>query len=122
MSFPKPDAPSRAYFESVLPEDPRVQARPMFGNLAGFVNGNMFIGLFGSAVFVRLSEEDRAELLKEDGAAIFEPQSGRPMKEYVAFPEGWRRRPKTVRKWVGRSLDWVAEMPPKTSKARAKKK
>ena len=73
MSFPKPDAPSRAYFESVLPEDPRVQARPMFSNLAGFVNGNMFIGLFGSAVFVRLSEEDRAELLKEDGAAIFEP-------------------------------------------------
>ena len=47
-----------------VPEDPRVQVRPMFGNLAGFANGNMFIWLFGSAVFVRLGEDDRTELLK----------------------------------------------------------
>jgi len=58
-------APSEATTtQSWLPEDPRVQVRPMFGNLAGFSNGNMFIGLFGSAVFVRLGEDDRTELLK----------------------------------------------------------
>jgi hypothetical protein len=47
-----------------IPEDPWVQVRPMFGNLAGLSNGNMFIGLFGSAVFVRLGEDDRTEPLK----------------------------------------------------------
>ena len=66
MSMPKPDEASRKFFESILPEDTRVKVRPMFGNVAGFVNGNMFIGLFGSDVFVRLSEADKAELLREE--------------------------------------------------------
>ena len=67
MSFPKPDEASRAFFESLVPDDPRVQSRPMFGNRAAFVNGNMFLALFGSKVAVRLSEEDRATLLREPG-------------------------------------------------------
>ena len=63
MPMPRPDAESRTFFESVLPDDPRVKARPMFGNVSGFVNGNMFMGLYGGDLFVRLSEADRAELL-----------------------------------------------------------
>jgi len=31
----------------------------MFGNQAAFVNGDMFAGLFGDRLFVRLSDEDR---------------------------------------------------------------
>ena len=81
MSMPRPDEASRAFFESIVPDDPRVQVRPMFGNSAAFLNGNMFIGLFGSELFVRLSDEDRAELLQEEGASLLEPMKGRPMKE-----------------------------------------
>src|SRR2546426_11196 len=54
MSMPRPDEANRAYFHSLLPEDPRITVRPMFGNLAGFVNGNMFTGIFGSSGFVHL--------------------------------------------------------------------
>jgi len=86
MSMPRADAESREFFESVLPDDPRVRSRQMFGSVAGFVNGNMFMGLHGSALFVRLTEEDRAELLEADGASVFEPMKGRPMKEYVLVP------------------------------------
>ena len=56
MSMPKPSAMSKALFESLVPGDPRVTVRPMFGNVAAFVNGNMFMGLFGDELFVRLSE------------------------------------------------------------------
>ena len=87
MPMPKPDEESRTYFEPVIPEDPRVQVRPMFGNVAGFVNGNMFMGLFGNDLFVRLSESDRAMLLQEEGAIVMEPMTGRPMKEYVVMPK-----------------------------------
>ena len=31
----------------------------MFGNLGAFVNGNMFMGLFGSQVGVKLAETDQ---------------------------------------------------------------
>ena len=121
MSMPKPDEASKIFFESVLPEDARVQVRPMFGNVAGFVNGNMFTGLFGSDVFVRLSEADQSELLQQEGAFILEPLKGRPMKEYVVVPETWRQEPQRVRDWVSRSLTWAGDMPvkrPKKSKKR----
>lgn len=113
MAFPRPDAASKAFFDSVVPDDPRVEVWPMFGNFAGFVNGNMFLRVFGEAVFVRLDERHRAALLDEPGTAVFEPMSGRPMKEYVSFPEAWRDQPDKVLVWVAHSLDWVGAMPAK---------
>lgn len=116
MSFPKPDEASKAFFESIVPDRPDIEIRPMFGNYGAFVNGNMFLSLFGSEVAVRLSEDDRATLLAVDGAVPFEPMEGRPMKEYVSLPEAWRSEPDTVAAWVERSLEWVGAMPPKRKK------
>jgi TfoX/Sxy family transcriptional regulator of competence genes len=113
MSFPKPDEESRAFFDTLVPDDPRVKSRPMFGNRAAFVNGNMFLALFGSKVAVRLSDEDRAELLKAAGTEIFEPMPGRAMKEYVVLPEGWRKRRAKAEEWAERSFAWASALPPK---------
>jgi TfoX/Sxy family transcriptional regulator of competence genes len=118
MSMPRPDDATRAYFHALLPEDPRIGVRPMFGNLAGFVNGNMFTGIFGSQVFVRLPEAERAELLAVPGAAPFAPMEGRPMQEYVTLPEQWRDEPEQARAWLHRSLAWAAALPPKEKKPR----
>ena len=118
MPFPRPDETSKAFFESILPDDPRIQVRPMFGNFAAFVNGNMFVGLFGSDVFVRLSEADRALLLQEEGTSIPEPMPGRLMKEYVTIPTAWRQESDRASGWVIRSLQWVGEMPEKKGKKR----
>src|SRR5688500_12645216 len=116
MSMPRPDEATHAYFESILPADPRVAVRPMFGQRAGFVNGNMFTGIFGSRVFVRLPEAERAELLAMPGAEVFAPMEGRPMKEYVVLPEEWRDEPEQSRAWVRRSLAWAGELPAKEAK------
>jgi TfoX/Sxy family transcriptional regulator of competence genes len=119
--MPKADEATKLYFDSVLPEDPRILVRPMFGNLAGFVNGNMFTGIFGSTIFVRLDEGGRAELLELPGAEPFEPMAGRPMREYVVLPEAWRQEPDRAREWLQRSLAWAGELPPKEPKPRKKK-
>ncbi len=111
--MPKPDEASKAWFRSLVPEDPAVTVRPMFGNLAAFVNGNMFLALLGSDVAVRLSEEDRAELLAEEGAAPFEPMPGRAMKEYIVLPGDWRAARDRAEAWVERSLGWTAALPAK---------
>jgi TfoX/Sxy family transcriptional regulator of competence genes len=118
MSMPKPDEESKAYFQSLVPDDPRIQSRPMFGNLAAFVNGNMFLALFGSEVAVRLSEDDRAELLRQAGASPFEPMPGRAMKEYVVVPATWRKSRKKADEWVGRSFAWTSQLPPKKKESR----
>ncbi|HJP66679.1 MAG TPA: TfoX/Sxy family protein [Actinomycetota bacterium] len=113
MSIPKPDERSKEWFRSLVPDDPRVGVRPMFGNLAAFVNGNMFLALFGPDVAVRLPHPDRDELMKMKGAGPFEPMPGRPMKEYVLLPAAWRKDRGRAEAWVERSLRWAGDLPPK---------
>jgi TfoX/Sxy family transcriptional regulator of competence genes len=122
MSMPRPDEESKAFFASVIPVDPRITIKPMFGNIGSFINGNMFSGLFGNQIFVRLAENDRRRLLEEDGASEFSPMPGRAMKEYVTLPEQWRQKPDKIRDWIERSLSWVGEMPEKESKKKSKLK
>ena len=113
--LPKPTQETKDFFASVVPEHPAVAMRTMFGQLSAFVNGNMFMGIFGEDVFVRLPEDDRAALLREGGRA-FEPMAGRPMKEYVVLPGAWHDEPERIREWAARSLDHAEELPPKRPK------
>ena len=119
MQMPKPTEADKDYFRSVVPDDPRVEIKPMFGNLAAFVNGNMFMGLFGSDVGVRLAEADRAVLLETEGAGPFGPE-GRPMGEYVTLPSVWRNDPERTAEWSDRALEHVALLPRKVKKPKKK--
>jgi TfoX N-terminal domain len=118
MKIPKPDDDDRARFHELVPEAPGVEVKPMFGNLGAFVNGNMFMGLFGSDVGIKLAEDDRERLLAEPGAGPFGPAE-RPMAGYVTLPAGWPAD--TARPWIGRALDYVGGLPPKVRKAAAKR-
>jgi TfoX/Sxy family transcriptional regulator of competence genes len=116
--IPKSDKASVDLFKSLVPSNPNVTIRPMFGNLSAFVNGNMFCGVFGNNLFVRLSTDDQAELLKKKGASNLEPMKGRPMKDYVIMPASWRDEPQTMRNWISKSLAWSAKLPVKKKKSK----
>jgi TfoX/Sxy family transcriptional regulator of competence genes len=103
-------------FRSLVPEDDRVTTRPMFGNISAFVNGNMFFGIFGNDLFLRLSDEDQADLLRNKGSSMLEPMKGKPMKDYVVVPTTWRDRPETLQSWISKALDWSSTLPPKKAK------
>ena len=115
MKIPKPTEADKDYFRAIVPDDPRVEVKPMFGNLAAFVNGNMFMGLFGADIGVRLAEADRAVLLELEGTGPFGPEE-RPMGEYVALPHAWRDDPESTAVWCDRALEHVAAMRPKERK------
>lgn len=118
--MPKPSAEVRAAFEGLVPDHAAVTVRPMFGNVSAFVNGNMFTGVFGEDLFVRVPEEHRQQLLAE-GGADFEPMAGRPMRGYVLLPPGWRDRPEPTRRWVDRALEFAATLPPKEPKKKSRR-
>jgi TfoX/Sxy family transcriptional regulator of competence genes len=119
--MPKPTEETKDFFVSVVPDHPAVKIRPMFGQLSAFVNGNMFMGIFGEDVLVRLPEEDRKEVLGA-GGRVFEPMLGRPMREYVMLPGAWRDEPDRVREWAARSLDHAEELPPKEPQKKPNKR
>ena len=120
MEIPKPTEADKAYFKSVVPDHPEVELKPMFGNLGAFVHGNMFAGLFGPALGVRLAEADRAELASIEGSGPFGPAE-RPMGGYLSLPPAWRDSPELAADWVNRALGFVSAMPPKAAKPKTAK-
>jgi TfoX/Sxy family transcriptional regulator of competence genes len=111
--MPKPTEADRARFETLVPEGPAVAVKPMFGNLGAFVNGNMFMGLFGSDVGLKLPPDGQAELLAQRGAGPFGPAE-RPMGGYVTIPASWT--PDDAAPWIERSLTFVGSLPAKKAK------
>jgi TfoX/Sxy family transcriptional regulator of competence genes len=109
---PKTDEESKALFRTLVPDDDRVTVKPMFGAIAAFANGYMFMGLFGPDLFVRLSDDDDAAVRAVGGGSL-EPMPGKPMRGYVTLPD-WRSDHSVVREWGAKSLAHTMSLPPKT--------
>src|SRR5919201_3392685 len=109
MTMPKASEQTRTVFQKLLPPDSAITTRRMFGNLSAFVNGNMFSGVFGDDLFVRVSDEDQAKIRKQGGKP-FEPMAGRAMSGYVIVPTGWQKKPDAARAWVGMALAWSKKL------------
>ncbi len=116
MKLPRLDRETKEFYDSILPKGPGIVTRPMFGGLGSFVNGNMFAGALGSAIFFRLPEKERNSLLHERGGGPFEPVKGHAMAEYATLPRPWMGDPARAREWARRSLEFVAAMPAKKRK------
>ena len=116
MKMPTPTDADRARFAALVPDDPDVVIKPMFGNLGAFINGNMFMGLFGADVGVKLPGADRDRLLEEPGAGPFGPAE-RPMANYVTLPNNWTAR--KAKAWTAKACAHAAALPPKSPKEKA---
>lgn len=122
MKMPKPSEKAKAAFAKVVPDEPAVTLRPMFGQMAGFVNGNMFIGIWGDELNLRLPDEEIAKV-KKTGGRDFEPMAGHKMTGYVIVGGDWMARPPHA--LIKRALEEARKMPAKTPKkkpAAAKKR
>ncbi|UEL29526.1 TfoX/Sxy family protein [Pseudarthrobacter sp. L1SW] len=120
MEMPKASDADKEHFRSLVPDGPGVVVKPMFGNLGAFVNGNMFAGLFGPAIGVKLSPEDREELESSERTVPFGPAE-RPMGGYTGLPEMWNEEgdgdDARARAWIHKAFEYVAGLPPKEPKA-----
>ncbi|MGH3459576.1 TfoX/Sxy family protein [Aeromicrobium sp.] len=113
MKMPKPTGADLDHFRSLVPDGPGVEVKAMFGQLAAFVNGNMFAGLFGSAVGVKLAEDAAAVLSALPGAGPFGPEE-RPMGGYLSIPPDLDDD--QASEWIERACEHVATFPPKQKK------
>ena len=116
MQIPRPTDADKDRFRALLEGLPDAEVKPMFGNLGAFVHGNMFAGLLGSDVGVRLPDPaSQSELTALEGTGPFGPAE-RPMGGYTSLPAAWDDE--RAADWVRRAYDEVAVLPPKAPKPR----
>jgi TfoX/Sxy family transcriptional regulator of competence genes len=100
------------------------ERKRMFGADVWFVQGNMFMGVFGDGIFLRLSDNDGLSIKKEiQGAGVFSPTVSMVMREYVSIPFVSLTDMEALDPWMERSYQLVRSLPkkvPKKSMARAK--
>ncbi|HET9873671.1 MAG TPA: TfoX/Sxy family protein [Propionibacteriaceae bacterium] len=110
--MPRPTEADKERFRALVPQDRQIDVKPMFGNLGAFVNGNMFMGLFGSDIGLKLSSEFE-QRVRDAGGGPFGPPD-RPMGGYVALPES--ATAEQLAEWINAAVDYVAALPPKKPK------
>ena len=98
-------------------KDTNCDYKKMFGYPAFFVNGNLFVGVHGDKLFLRLSEDDEANIKNEfKGVANFEPMPGRAMKGYVILPKSLYSSDSVFKEWLDKSIKDASALPTKKSK------
>ena len=128
--MPKTDKPNPKFapappemihlFENALGVVPEAEVRKMFGYPAGFVNGNMFTGLHGNDMVVRLSPDDLGTFLALEGSRQFEPMPGRPMREYAVVPPSLLKSGSELGTWLRKAYAYAKSIPPKPAKKKKK--
>jgi hypothetical protein len=92
------------HLANLLVLQPGVSKSKMFGMSSLMVNGKAFAGLDGERMIFKLPVEVRSQTLGLEGARLFEPMAGRPMKEWVAVPvaqaERWQELAADALKYV----------------------
>ena len=98
-------------------KDRNCDYKKIFGYPAYFLNGNMFVGVHGDKLFLRLSDVDMAEIMKGfKDVFAFEPMPGRAMKGYVVLPKSVYSDDELFRKWLDKSIRFVSSLPQKKKK------
>ena len=121
MAWRKSPAELISRFDRALPPDPRIERRSMFGYPAAFVNGNLFAGLHQENVVLRLDADDRQRVKTEHGAGQLEPMPGRTMREYILVPAPIVADEQRLGEWLALGLAFVATLPPKAKKVKARR-
>jgi TfoX/Sxy family transcriptional regulator of competence genes len=105
-----------ALFDSLAPQGADIERRQMFGFPALFVAGNMAIGLHQDDFILRLPDAARERFIKLTGGAVFQPQPGRIMREYVVASKALKQTPAALAKWVEEAVTYARSLQPKGGK------
>ena len=92
----------------------------MFGCPVGFINGNMFMGLYNDRIILRLGEKERENFIRQYNTKVFEPMPGRKMREYVIVPGNLLTTVLTLKTWCEKSYEYASKLKPKEKKPKRK--
>jgi TfoX/Sxy family transcriptional regulator of competence genes len=117
----KPDEALLERIEAVTASMP-VRRKKMFGTSSWFLDSNdqMFAGVWGDGILVRVGQEETQSLIASGAASAFDPMGGRPMKEYVLLEGDAIAEDSELSEWLERAAQFTAMLAPKVKKAKKK--
>lgn len=89
-----------------------IDERPMFGALIFLAHGNMFAGVIGRALMVRVGRERYDDALGRPHARIMD-FTGRPMRTSVFVDPSGITNDAELREWIDLGLAFVDTLPAK---------
>ena len=113
MQMPQHSDEAKAHFRTLVPDVPGVEVKPMFGSVGAFVHGNMFAGVFGESLGVKLDESGLDELRALPGSGPFGPAE-RPMSGWQSLPPDMTDA--DAADWFERARTHIETLPPKVRK------
>ena len=118
MTWKKPSEELKRFLQKKL-KNVDCQRRLMFGCPSYFINNNMFTGVYGDNIFIRLAPADIEEMLGEfPKIKRFEPRPGRIMKEYLALPKSIYANKELFSRLLRKSLSYARSLPRKKKRRR----
>jgi len=104
---------AESYFYQLTGEIQGIEAGKMFGaQCIKTPNGKAAAMFWHDNLIVKLTGEARDEAMSLDGTKFFDPMDGRPMKEWIVVPFGYRDKWKELTELA---VVYVRDIPAKAS-------
>lgn len=97
---------------NLLPLDPAISERKMFGGLCFLLNGNMALGIVKEDLMVRVGPEAYQEALIETGVREMD-FTGKPLKGMVYVGQEVLEADDDLFEWLQRGLSFAQTLPAK---------
>jgi len=108
---------AEAYFTELTKEIPNAAPGKMFGALCmKMPNGKSAAMFWKDNIVVKLQGEALNEALSLDDAKLFEPMEGKPMKDWVQIPFGYKDQWKMFAEISAGEVEALEKKPPKKKK------
>ncbi|GAC1300781.1 MAG: hypothetical protein NVSMB24_02200 [Mucilaginibacter sp.] len=108
---------AETYFTELTSEIPNAAPGKMFGALCmKMPNGKSAAMFWKDNIVVKLHGDALNEALSLDGTKLFEPMEGKPMKDWVQIPFGYKDEWKTFAEISAREVEALEKKPAKKKK------
>ncbi len=98
--------------DSILDQQPGLEAKKMFGGIGYLIDGNMACGIHKNRLVVRLGPDLYASASNRPDVVEFDI-TGRPMKGWIMVMPDGIAEDEELNQWIKKGINFAATLPPK---------
>lgn len=97
---------------AILPDEPSIVSKKVFGGLAFMLDGNMAVGVSSDELMVRVGTDAFDDAVTADGVRPFD-MSGKRMNGWILVSDEAIAEEVDLGRWIDVGMAFAASLPPK---------